>query len=196
MKTTFIPILFVLMILTTVKTFAPNLPAEYSYQEIQEELNSRFLVDQEKLYKKNLRKFKEALAARESGNDWKQYNPYGYIGKFQFGQAALEITGYGHIKYSDFKKNPSIFPEKDQEKAMDSLLRINLKLLQNYIAQFEGREILDSVKITRTGLLAAAHLSGPENVKRFLDSHGEHNPTDKLGTSLSDYLTTFGAHFH
>lgn len=155
-----------------------------------------YQIDQEIMYQKNMREFKNAIAARESSNNWKNYNPYGYIGKFQFGQAALKSTGFGHVEFIDFMNNPSIFPENDQEKAMDSLLRINEFILRSYIAEFEDEIFLDSVRITKTGLLAASHLSGTGNVKRFLKTNGRHNPQDQMGTRLSDYLITFGAQFH
>jgi hypothetical protein len=184
------------MVLSLGRAYAPNLGQDYSYVEIQTRLEQLYLLDQEIQYEENLRNFKHAIAARESGNNWKEYNPYGYIGKFQFGKAALQVTGYGHVNFVDFMDNPSIFPEKEQEHAMDSLLRINEYLLEPYIKKYSGKFLHDSVRITRTGLLAAAHLAGPGNVKRFLETQGKHNPSDRLGTSLSDYLTTFGAHFH
>jgi len=155
-----------------------------------------YQTDQEIMYQKNMREFKYAIAARESSNNWKDYNPYGYIGKFQFGKAAMQSTGFGHIEFVDFMNNPSVFPEYDQEKAMDSLLRINEYILRSYIAEFEGELFLDSIKITKTGLLAASHLAGPGNVKRFLKTNGRYNPQDQMGTRLSDYLITFGAQFH
>lgn len=187
-------IIFLLVLIQGV--FAPNLRSDYSFTEIQAQLRKQYQIDQEIIYQKNLRHFKYALADKESANDWKNYNPYGYIGKFQFGKAALQSTGFGNIDFVDFMNNPSIFPEKDQEKAMDSLLRINQFILKDYINDYEGDFILDSIKITRTGLLAAAHLAGPGNVKKFLDTEGRYNPKDQLGTRLSDYLINFGAQFH
>lgn len=142
-------------------------------------------------YDRALKDFKHALALRESSNNWRQYNPYGYIGKFQFGQAALDITGYGHISFTDFIDNPSIFPEKEQEKAMDSLLQFNAYILEDYINNYEGTFVYDSIPVTKIGLLAASHLAGPGNVIRFLNTKGRYNPKDRLGTSLSDYLETF-----
>jgi len=191
-----IKILLLFLILGLGRSYAPNLWSDYSYEEIQNRLEKLYLIDQEILYQENLKNFKSAIAARESSDNWKEYNPYGYIGKFQFGKAALEITGFGHVDFVDFMNNPSVFPEKDQERAMDSLLNINEFILKSYIDKFDGEYLMDTVRVTRTGLLAAAHLAGPGNVKRFLETEGEYNPRDKMGTSLSDYLTTFAAQFH
>jgi len=144
------------------------------------------------LYRENYQKFKSNLAKMESSNDWTKYNPFGYIGKYQFGQDALEATGYGHVDFISFIENPSIFTETDQEKAMDRLLKLNEQVLRPYIRSYVGHMMLDSIRITRSGLMAAAHLAGPGNVKRFLESAGQFNPKDRMGTFLSDYLIRFG----
>lgn len=142
-------------------------------------------------YLRTYEDFKRSLAYLESSDDWRKYNPYGFIGKYQFGKAALDATGYGHVRFLDFIQNPEVFPESDQERAMDRLLRLNEQVLSPFIQEFTGLLFLDSIEITRTGLLAAAHLAGPGNVKRFLESEGSYNPRDRMGTRLSDYLSGF-----
>ena len=172
--------------------FAPSLPASYNSEAILlKMINERELRDR-LAFDRSLADFKFALAQKESSNNWRKYNPYGYIGKFQFGKAALDMTGFGHISFHDFIDNPSIFPEKDQEIAMDSLMRFNAFILKEYIQDYVGKNILDSIHITHQGLLAASHLAGPGNVKHFLNTNGRYNPKDQLGTSLSDYLVSFG----
>jgi len=194
-KTIFYSILFILLSISHIQAFAPNMWPDFSFALIQKELRNQYICDQELLYLRNLKSFKTELAFRESGNNWKEYNPYGYIGKYQFGKAALQVTGYGHVDFVSFMNNPAVFPEREQDKAMDSLLTINERLLKPYIDEYEGTLVLDTVEITRSGILAAAHLAGPNNVIRFLNTHGKHNPKDKMGTRLSDYLTTFAAKF-
>ncbi len=189
-------ILLVILFSILAPAFAPNAPAGYNYLAVSQRIAKKIYIQEEIAYQQALTRFKIALASRESDNNWQKYNPYGYIGKFQFGQAALESTGFGHVDFLDFMDNPSIFPERDQEIAMDSLLRFNEFILRNYIKEYMGSVILDSIKITKTGLLAASHLAGPANVKRFLQSNGSYNPSDRLGTHLSDYLFTFGEQFH
>lgn len=172
--------------------FAPNMPLSYDSDAILTKMIKEKVLRNRLSYNRSLENFKFALAQKESSNNWRKYNPYGYIGKFQFGEAALNMTGYGHISFYDFIDNPSIFPEKDQERAMDSLLHFNAYILKDYFQQYVGTMILDSVAVTRQGLLAASHLAGPGNVKRFLNTNGRYNPKDRLGTSLSDYLISFG----
>jgi len=172
--------------------FAPSMHGAYDSNAILTRMIKENRLRDRLEYDRSLKDFKHALALRESSNNWRKYNPYGYIGKFQFGEAALDVTGYGHISYFDFIDNPSIFPEKEQEKAMDSLLMFNEFILEDYIQEYEGTVICDSITISKIGLLAASHLAGPGNVKRFLKSEGRYNPRDRMGTRLSDYLFAFG----
>jgi hypothetical protein len=44
---------------------------------------------------------------------------------------------------------------------------------------------------TRDGLRAVAHLGGKTGMVRYARSRGEYNPSDKFGTSLSDYYNRF-----
>lgn len=45
----------------------------------------------------------------------------------------------------------------------------------------------------RDGLRAIAHLGGQGGMRRFVRSNGEYNPSDELGTSLSDYYARFSS---
>ncbi len=59
----------------------------------------------------------------------------------------------------EFKRRPEI-----QEKALNALLSMNKYRLRNYM-HFIGVTIND-VKITESGMLAAAHLVGAKSVKK------------------------------
>ncbi len=192
MKKLIIVILIFILSPFLVMVFAPNMPLSYDSNTIMKKMIKENDLRKRLAYDRSLEDFKFALAQKESSNNWRKYNPYGYIGKFQFGQAALDVTGYSHVSFHDFIDNPSIFPEKDQDKAMDSLLRFNAYVLEEYIRDYEGTFILDSIPVTKIGVLAASHLAGPGNVKRFLNTKGRYNPKDIMGTHLSDYLLAFG----
>jgi len=43
----------------------------------------------------------------------------------------------------------------------------------------------------RNGLTAVAHLGGVEGMRRYVKTKGDYNPSDELGTSLSDYYRAF-----
>lgn len=128
--------------------------------------------------------FKEAVAHKESQGKYSKINTLGYLGKYQFGMETLKSIG---IKDSiRFMNSPKL-----QEKAFVALLSKNKYELQEYINLFEGK-IVDGVKITESGILAAAHLGGAGSVKRFLNSNGEKKCRDEYGTSVKTYLRDFG----
>jgi len=126
----------------------------------------------------------------ESRNNWKIYNKFGYIGEWQLGKLALQETGYSHITYKNFKKDPNIFPKSEQKKAVTILISLNIKYLGNAIDNYNGQTI-KGVEITTSGLIAAAHLAGARGVKLFLASDGRINRKDANGTSVLTYLTVF-----
>lgn len=129
--------------------------------------------------------FLNAIGNYESGNRYNITNRFGYMGKYQFGRSTLKGLGY-NVTRKEFLNSPVI-----QEQAMLDLLSHNKKILQKYIDYWEGRKIYGKV-ITESGILAAAHLAGPGNVKRFLRK-GE-NFKDGNGTKLTTYLTHFSGY--
>ncbi len=128
--------------------------------------------------------FKEAVAHKESQGKYNKINTLGYMGKYQFGKETLKSIG---IKDSArFMNNPRL-----QEKAFVALLSKNKYDLKDYINYYEGK-IVDGVKITESGILAAAHLGGSGSVKRFLNSNGKKKCKDDYGTSVKTYMRDFG----
>lgn len=128
--------------------------------------------------------FKEAVAHKESQGKYGKINTLGYMGKYQFGIETLKSIGINDS--IRFMNNPKL-----QEKAFVALLSKNKFELQDYILNFEGK-IVDGVKITESGILAAAHLGGSGSVKRFLNSNGERKCKDEYGTSVKTYMRDFG----
>ena len=130
--------------------------------------------------------FKEALAHKESQGKYGKINTLGYMGKYQFGIETLKSIG---VKDSiGFMNNPRL-----QEKAFVALLSKNKYELQEYINYFDGK-VVDGVKITESGILAAAHLGGSGSVKRFLNSNGQKKCKDDYGTSVKTYMRDFGGY--
>ena len=107
------------------------------------------------------------------------------MGKYQFGKKTLKSLGYDVTK-EEFLNSPYL-----QERAMLDLLNHNKKILQKYIDHWDGKTIQGDV-ITESGILAAAHLAGPGNVKRFLRKGKEFR--DGNGTKLTSYLTEFSGY--
>lgn len=170
---------------------APDLPPDGNPFIMLESMRKEIVNQDQKQYYTHYRSFKKELAKFESRNNWMEYNRFGFIGKYQFGKSALEATGFDHVTFKDFKANPSVFPEKDQEKAMDILLKLNESSLNDLFDRYVGYTLGDSIRITRTGILAAAHLAGSANVRQYLESFGTKDLRDRMGTRISDYLSRF-----
>ena len=77
-----------------------------------------------------------------------------------------------------------------QEKAFEALISKNKWVLREYIDKFDGQSI-NGVKITESGLLAAAHLGGAGNVIKFLDSNGEIVFEDANRVPITKYMKRF-----
>ena len=129
--------------------------------------------------------FLEAIGHRESGNRYEIVNKYGYMGRYQFGKSTLRGLGF-KVTQDEFLNSPYI-----QEKAMQSLLEHNKKKLKKVINEYCGREF-KGIYITESGILAAAHLAGQGNVKRFFKRGREFK--DGFGTSMTSYLENFSGY--
>ncbi len=130
--------------------------------------------------------FKEALGFKESRGDYMITNQYGYLGKYQFGKSTLKLIGI--YDSSDFLNDTYL-----QEKAFSANTSRNKWILRRDIVRFEGKYI-GGVKVTESGILAAAHLAGAGNVKKYLRSGGANNFNDAFGTSIRYYLKKFSGY--
>jgi hypothetical protein len=138
----------------------------------------------DKLEISNLTEFLYLLGHKESTNNYQCINKFGYLGKYQFSPKTLKSLGY-NISNKDFLNNPSI-----QEEAISDLIKENNRILNKHIIKYNNKTI-NNVLITKSGILAAAHLSGPYAVKKYLDSKGTFNKLDGLGTSIEEYMILF-----
>jgi hypothetical protein len=130
--------------------------------------------------------YKEAIARRESQGKYRKINALGYMGKYQFGLETLKTIGiYDSLT---FLNSPNM-----QEKAFVALLSKNKWELRDEIERYDG-EFIAGVRITESGILAAAHLGGAGSVKRFLRSNGKRKLKDIYGTSVKHYLKDFGGY--
>ena len=130
--------------------------------------------------------FKEAVAFKESQGKYKKVNSLGYMGKYQFGVETLKTVGI-HDSLT-FLNSPKL-----QERAFVALLSKNKWELRDEIEKFSGK-IVSGVRITESGILAAAHLGGAGSVKRFLNSNGAKKCKDDYGTSVKSYMRDFGGY--
>jgi hypothetical protein len=130
--------------------------------------------------------FKEALAFKESRGDYSSINFLGYMGKYQFGASTLQLLGVynSHV----FLNNPAL-----QEKAFIANTARNKWILRKDIKRFSGK-YLNGFKVTESGILAAAHLAGAGNVKKYLRSYGKVDFEDANGVSIRNYMKRFSGY--
>ncbi len=127
--------------------------------------------------------FKENIAYKESQGQYDLVNRYGFMGKYQFGVSALRAIGISNT--GSFLRNPEL-----QEKAFSALLAKNKWELRREISNFEGK-VIGGVRITESGILAAAHLVGAGSVKKYFRSKGRLSVKDGFGTSMKSYLRKY-----
>lgn len=130
--------------------------------------------------------FKEALAFKESQGKYRKINTLGYIGKYQFGVETLKSVGIHDS--TRFLNSPKL-----QEKAFVALLSKNKWQLKHEIEKYKGK-VIGGVRITESGLLAAAHLGGVGSVKKFLKSNGKNINKDQYGSTVASYMKEFGGY--
>lgn len=127
--------------------------------------------------------FKEALGFKESRGDYGVVNPFGYMGKYQFSRSTLRMMGFRNTE--NF-----LYDTRQQEEAFLAYVALNKWILRNDIKRYTG-QTMAGVKVTESGILAAAHLAGPGNVKKFLRSNGNNRFEDANGASIRYYLKKF-----
>ena len=132
---------------------------------------------------KDHNKFLEDIGFRESSNNYHAVNQFGYLGKYQFGRRTLDGLGYKDVTNREFLESHSL-----QEEAMYALLNHNRKVLRRQINKYVGTTVA-GIYITESGLLAAAHLAGPGNVRKFLRKGYEFK--DGNGTKMTSYMVKF-----
>jgi len=130
--------------------------------------------------------YKEAIGFKESQGKYRKINSLGYLGKYQFGIETLKTIG---VHNSDaFLNSPRM-----QEKAFIALLSKNKWELRKVIERYDGT-VLNGIRITESGILAAAHLAGVGSVKKYFRYKGKRFIKDVYGTSLRSYLRKFGGY--
>ena len=125
------------------------------------------------------------IGHKESSNNYQAVNRLGYMGRYQFGKKTLKSIGINVTK-QEFLSNPAL-----QEEAMERLLEANYKSLKRFIDKYEG-QTLHGVEVTKSGVLAAAHLGGAGAVRRWFRKGS--NFKDANGTSITYYMKRFSGY--
>lgn len=153
--------------------------------------------------------FLRALAVQESSMNPTMVNPYKYVGLFQMGEAALQDAGYykgdntpktndwtgaftgknGINSLADLKANPDA-----QVAAVVAFENAQWKQIQALGLDNAIGQTINGVLITKSGLLAGAHLVGVGGLQKFINSNGAVVPVDGNGTAISQYISQFGGY--
>lgn len=134
-----------------------------------------------------LEEFMLSIAIRESNNKYKTISKYNMYGKYQF--APMTLRHFGIRNYKTFLYNESL---------QDSLMILNMK--QNAYSLSELIETLDGtywgdVYITKSGLLAGAHLMGPGGVlSYFYPEIYNFRVKDANGIHVLEYIREFSGY--
>lgn len=130
--------------------------------------------------------FKESLAFKESRGDYNCVNTFGYLGKYQFGRTTLQ-------RFSIYNTRGFLKDSELQEDVFVALCSVNKWILRKDIKRKVGKK-MNGVLITESGILAASHLAGAGNVKKYLRSNGSEDFSDAYGTSISYYIKRFSGY--
>ena len=149
------------------------------------------------------RAFFTALGQRESDNNPRKINRFGYIGKYQFGEEAL--TALGYYKKDGSRKNDwrgewtgkdGIYSKEDflnspliQDKAVKELSDLNWQMACNNRLHYSLGATRSGVRVTKAGIIAGMHLKGGRSVINFVN-HSQ-NSYDAFGTGVKDYMQKF-----
>ncbi len=157
-------------------------------------------------FTKEEKEFMDALGHRESSDNYQKISKYGYLGRYQFGEAALEELGYFKKtkKYwgpknhwvGEWTGKNNIFSKEDflnshlvQDIAAKELFLINWRYIRHKgLHDFIGKEV-QGIKITKSGLIAGVHLLGVGGLYDFLIHQKQ--VKDGLGTEIQEYLLAF-----
>ena len=130
--------------------------------------------------------FKEAVGFKESQGKYGTVNTLGYLGKYQFGKSTLK-------RFKIYDTVEFLNDAELQENAFEALCSVNKWILIRDIKRSVGKRI-NGIRITESGILAAAHLAGAGNVKKYLRSNGSFEFQDAYGTTIEHYLKKFGGY--
>lgn len=173
--------LFSLMAFTTYRASIKPLE-QLKTEPIVKLLVKPLIIDSVELELTSHQQFLDAMGHRESSNNYKAVNKYGYMGKYQFGKSTLKTLKI-NVSRSEFINNPKL-----QEQAMYKLLQYNKKKLKRYIEKYNGR-VINGVLVTESGLLAAAHLGGAGSVRKWFRTGKVRR--DGNGVKITSYMKLF-----
>ncbi len=148
-----------------------------------------------------------ALQLMESGGDYQAVNTLGFLGAYQFGEAALIDLGYvrrdSDVYNNDFSggwtgKNgirsraQFLANERVQDRAAEEWLSVLWHYISSYRLQKYAWTDVGGHTLTPAGMLGAAHLLGAGALDQYVRSNGRVDPRDPYGMPISSYMDRLG----
>ncbi|MBJ3774071.1 calcium-binding protein [Acuticoccus mangrovi] len=144
----------------------------------------------------------DALAQRESSDDYGLVSSLGFLGRYQMSEPSLQEIGYyrgdgtaaidfvgawtgrnGINSTADFLASQGV-----QDAAAREYTDWNWQILSQYGFDIYAGQTLNGHRLTVSGILGATWLVGFEGMRAFLESGGQIAADDPYGTSMLEYL--------
>ncbi len=150
--------------------------------------------------------FFAAIRLRESSGNYHAVNTLNYLGAYQFGEAALVDLGLAVRDANPFNNDYSLgFTGKfgvstkaeflasaaAQDAAADEWWSLLWARVRHADIEIYDQQVLNGVRLTKTGMIAASHLLGTGALVKFIQSGGTDAGRDAYGTTLTEYLKLF-----
>ena len=151
--------------------------------------------------RKDYSDFLDDLGMRESSGRYHVENRFGYLGRYQMGDLALQDAGFRNAEgeWTSLANSFGIFSEADflqSPEGQDAAVRACHIKICEYIRTYGLDEYVGTsycgVKVTRSGLLAACHLVGVKSMKEALQN--SEMAYDGNRVSASEYLELFSGY--
>ena len=146
--------------------------------------------------------FLSVLGGGESSNNYYARNSWGYLGRFQMGSLALQDVGLkdasgnwtalAHEQFNIDSDDDFLASPKAQDYAILEMLLRNWRTLKRKGAENHIGESVRGIKITKSGLLGAAHLVGANGAADIFQNLDR---ADANQTSMYEYLSLMGGYY-
>jgi hypothetical protein len=135
--------------------------------------------------------FREALAWQESRGEYGVVNRFGYLGRYQFGKARLIDLGLMDANGKwifGLNKNRFLASKALQEATFVAHVARLISIIDRRYPQHFGA-LIDGVRVTPSGIMAACHLVGLGAVNTMMRKGTR--PQDANGTTALRYMCIF-----